>query len=54
LLNSFAVVERPPQVAGRVWFCLKTKSKTVGVAQQQRHFLCSDKDNEAKESLALR
>jgi hypothetical protein len=30
------------------------KSKTVGVARQQLHFLCSDKENEAKESLALR
>jgi hypothetical protein len=39
-------------------FCLiiqsKAKSKTVGVARQQRHFLCGDKENEAKESLALR
>jgi hypothetical protein len=32
----------------------KDKSKTVGVARQQRHFLCGDKENEAKESLALR
>ena len=32
----------------------KTKIKTVGVARQQLHFLCSDKENEAKESLALR
>jgi hypothetical protein len=32
----------------------KTKSKTVGVARQQLHFLCSDKENEAKESFALR
>jgi hypothetical protein len=32
----------------------KSKSKIVGVARQQRHFLCSDKENEAKESLALR
>jgi hypothetical protein len=32
----------------------KDKSKTVGVARQQRHFLCSDKENEKKESLALR
>ena len=32
-------------------FC---KRKTVGVARQQRHFLCSDKENEAKESLTLR
>ena len=32
----------------------KDKSKTVGVARQQLHFLCSDKENEAKESLALR
>ncbi|MEJ2197737.1 MAG: hypothetical protein P8X54_04120, partial [Desulfuromonadales bacterium] len=38
-------------------YCLlqfKDKSKTVGVARQQRHFLCSDKENEAKESLSLR
>ena len=28
--------------------------KTVGVARQQLHFLCSDKENEAKESFALR
>ena len=27
--------------------------KTVGVARQQRHFLCSDKENEAKESFLL-
>ena len=33
---------------------LKDTSKTVGVARQQRHFLCSDKENEAKESFALR
>ena len=33
---------------------LKHQSKTVGVARQQLHFLCSDKENEAKESLALR
>jgi hypothetical protein len=32
----------------------KDQSKTVGVARQQLHFLCSDKENEAKESLALR
>ena len=32
----------------------KNKIKTVGVARQQLHFLCSDKENEAKESLALR
>jgi len=32
----------------------KDKNKTVGVARQQRHFLCRDKENEAKESLALR
>ena len=32
----------------------KEKIKTVGVARQQRHFLCSDKENEAKESFALR
>ena len=36
-------------------FCdSKDKIKTVGVARQQRHFLCSDKENEAKENLALR
>jgi hypothetical protein len=28
--------------------------KIVGVARQQRHFLCSDKENEEKENLALR
>ena len=33
---------------------LVDKSKTVGVVRQQLHFLCSDKENEAKESLALR
>ena len=32
----------------------KNKSKTVGVARQQRHFLCGDKENEAKENLARR
>jgi len=31
----------------------KIKSKTVGVARQQLHFLCSDKENEAKESSLL-
>jgi hypothetical protein len=30
------------------------QSKTAGVARQQHHFLCRDKENEAKESLALR
>jgi hypothetical protein len=30
------------------------QSKTVGVARQQRHFLCDDKENDAKENLALR
>ena len=33
---------------------LKFKSKTVRVARLQLHSLCSDKENEAKESLALR
>jgi hypothetical protein len=32
----------------------KDQSKTVGVARRQLHFLCSDKENEAKESFALR
>jgi len=32
----------------------KGKNQTVGVARQQRHFLCGDKENEAKENLALR
>jgi len=32
----------------------KDKIKTVGVARQQLHFLCSDKENQAKESSALR
>jgi len=32
----------------------KNKNKTAGVARQQLHFLCSDKENEAKESFALR
>jgi hypothetical protein len=27
------------------------QSKTVVAARQQRHFLCRDKENEAKESL---
>jgi len=31
----------------------KDKTKTVGVARQQLHFLCSDKVNEAKESFLL-
>jgi hypothetical protein len=38
-------------------FCaqeFKDKCKTVGVARQQLHFLCCDKENEAKESFALR
>jgi len=30
------------------------ETKTVGVARQQRHFLCSAKENEAKESSTLR
>ena len=33
---------------------IQRQSKTVGVARQQLHFLCSDKENEAKESFALR
>jgi hypothetical protein len=32
----------------------KDKRKTVGFARQQLHFLCGDKENEAKENLALR
>jgi hypothetical protein len=32
---------------------LKTKIKTVVVARQQLHFLCSDKENEAKENFLL-
>ena len=32
----------------------KDKIKVVGVARQQLHFFCSDKENEAKESFALR
>jgi hypothetical protein len=35
-------------------FLCTHKIKVVGVARQQLHFLCSDKENEAKESLALR
>jgi hypothetical protein len=35
-------------------FQAQRQSKTVGVARQQRHFLCSDKENEAKESSTLR
>ena len=35
-------------------FTFDTKSKTVGVARQQLHFLCGDKENEAKESSARR
>ena len=31
----------------------KDKNKTVGVARQQLHFLCSDKENEAKESSGM-
>jgi hypothetical protein len=31
-----------------------SKRKTVGVARQQRHFLCRYKENEAKESSTLR
>ena len=31
----------------------KDKSKTVGVSRQQLHFLCSDKENEAKENSLL-
>jgi len=33
---------------------VKDQIKVVGVARQQLHFLCSDKENEAKESFALR
>jgi hypothetical protein len=33
---------------------IKVKIKTVGVARQQLHFLYRDKENEAKESFALR
>jgi len=43
------------------WFALfiafcdsKDTIKTVGIARQQRHFLCNDKENEAKENLAQR
>jgi len=32
----------------------KNQIKVVGVARQQLHFLCSDKENEAKESFTLR
>jgi len=32
----------------------KRKNQTVGFARQQLHFLCGDKENEAKENLALR
>ncbi|HKJ29059.1 MAG TPA: hypothetical protein VKA22_02520, partial [Desulfuromonadales bacterium] len=32
----------------------KIKGKVDGVARQQLHFLCSEKENEAKESFALR
>jgi hypothetical protein len=31
-----------------------SENKTVGFARQQLHFLCGDKENEAKENLALR
>jgi hypothetical protein len=33
---------------------IKVKIKTVGVARQQLHFLYRDKENDAKESFALR
>ena len=32
---------------------VKSKGKTVGVARQQLHFLCSDKESEAKENFLL-
>ena len=32
---------------------VEIKVKTVGVARQQLHFLCSDKENEAKENFLL-
>jgi len=32
----------------------KDKTRTVEVARQQRHFLCGDKENEAKENFTLR
>jgi hypothetical protein len=32
----------------------KSQIKTVGVARQQLHFLCGDKENEAKENSARR
>jgi hypothetical protein len=60
LLTKFNVVylvEKEQQSIGLYSFCSvlqsKDKSKPVGVARQQRHFLCSDKENEAKESLLL-
>ena len=37
-----------------VFWNYKDKIKVVGVARQQLHFLCDDKENEAKESFALR
>jgi hypothetical protein len=50
--------ERPPDRYSVAFFCRtfspKDKSKTVGFARQQLHFLCGDKENEAKENLALR
>jgi hypothetical protein len=36
------------------FFDPKSSNKTVGVARQQLHFLCGDKENEAKENLARR
>jgi hypothetical protein len=38
-----------------VYLSSKTlKTRIVGLARQQLHFLCSDRESEAKESLALR
>ena len=52
------MIERAIDVESVALFCwtlkFKDQSKTVGVARQQLHFLCSDKENEAKESLTLR
>ena len=44
--STFGLKERQ-----RATFDPKSQSKTVGVARQQLHFLCSDKENESKRKL---
>ena len=54
-VQTGVIIERATEGSSVAFFIcshkIKDQNKTVGVARQQLHFLCSDKENEVKESL---